>query len=101
MPDSQDVPDVYVDQVQINTSPYGATINFMLSSSAPAVPGGPQQADPRATVRMSLEHLKMMAFLMQRQIRQHEESLGLRIGIPNQVVSEAGIAPEDWDAFWM
>ena len=100
MAESESVPDVYVDQVQINTSPFGATINFMLTGSTPPPPGRPPSVQRKVDVRMSLEHLKVMAYILQKQVRQHEESTGVRIEIPTRLLGETGIAPEDWETFW-
>ena len=100
MPESEGVPDVYIDQVQINTSPYGATINFLLSSRTPPAPGATPEAERKATVRMSLEHLKMMSYILQRQVRQHEQETGVAIGISPRMITATGIPVEDWDSFW-
>ncbi len=53
-----------------------------------------------ATVRMSLEHLKVMTFILRRQLMQHERQTGTRIPVPIEVLNGLGISPEDWDAFW-
>ena len=100
MSDSENVPDVYVDQIQINTSPYGSTINFSLSAHTPPAPGTPATPERKVTVRMSLQHLKVMSYILQRQVRQHEESSGVRIGVATQAIASIGIAMEDWDTFW-
>ena len=53
--------DVYSDLVAIHLGPFGCTLNFSVSSPCRAAGGGtPGQLV--ATVRMSLEHLKLMTF---------------------------------------
>ena len=59
-----EVPDVYADQFQVNLGTFGCTINFQLSGATPVAPGAPPQVDRVATIRMSLEHLKAMVFII-------------------------------------
>ena len=92
--------DVYCDQFQTSTSPYGAILNFLLSQPTPAAPGSSPANERLATIRMSLEHLKTMAFVLRNQVRNHEQQTGTTIQIPMQVLNSLKIAPEDWEAFW-
>jgi hypothetical protein len=92
--------DVYSDQFQVNIGPYGCTMNFMLTNPIPPAPGAPPQAERLATVRMSLEHLKVMTFILRRQILQVEANSGVKVEIPMQILNAMGISPEDWNAFW-
>jgi hypothetical protein len=39
---------VFIDQFQLNTSPYGATLNFMLTDPVPPSPGTERTAGHRA-----------------------------------------------------
>jgi hypothetical protein len=93
-------PDVYCDQFQVNTNPYGCSLNFFASPPTPPAPGAAPQAQLLVTVRMSLEHLKLMTFILHRQMRQYESNLGVTIPIPVQVLNALQIGREDWDAFW-
>ena len=95
-----DVLDVYFDQFQINTGPWGATLNFQLSSYQPPAPGTQPQAERVATVRTSLQHLKTMTFMIKRQLAQYEQENGISIEVPTRVLAGLSIAREDWDAFW-
>ena len=92
--------DVYCDQFQIGTGPYGATMSFLLSDPVPPSPGSPPKAERLATIRMSLEHLKNMVFVLRNQVQSHEEKTGTTIQIPVQVLNSMKIAFEDWEAFW-
>lgn len=92
--------DVYADQFQINLGVYGCALNFLVSSPLPPAPGAMVQAERLATVRMSLEHLKVMTFLLHRQIFQFEKQAGLSIPVPVQALSMLQIRQEDWHAFW-
>lgn len=92
--------DIYTDQFQVNTGPFGATVNFLSTQPTPPAPGTSPQAERLATVRMSLEHLKVMTFILRNQVRTHEEQTGTTIPVPPQVLNGIHISPEDWEAFW-
>ena|SRR3989442_15162560 len=92
--------DVYSDQFQINLNAYGCTLNFLISSPSPPAPGAVPQIDRLATVRMSLEYLKIMAFLLHRQLIQYEQQTGVSIPLPIQILTSLQIRQEDWHAFW-
>jgi hypothetical protein len=49
-----------------------------------------------ATVRMSLEHMKVMAMLLKRQLKAYEEQAASPINIPRQVYNGLGLSQEDW-----
>lgn len=92
--------DVYADQFQVNTGPYGCTLNFFASSTQPPAPGSAPQAERVASVRMSLEHLKVMTFILHRQLTEYERQSGVRIPIPQEVLNALRIGREDWDGLW-
>lgn len=92
--------DVQADQFQVTVGPYGVTLNFSLTSPTLPAPGSAQQAERLATVRMSLEHLKVMTFILRRQLMEYEQSTGVTIPLPIQVLNSLGIGPEDWETFW-
>jgi hypothetical protein len=95
-----EVADIYTDQFQMNLSPYGATLNFSLTDPTPPSPGTAPKMERKATVRLSLEHLKVMAFVLVRQIKQYENQTGTNIQIPNKVLNSISVSPEDWDIMW-
>jgi hypothetical protein len=46
---------------------------------------------------MSLEHAKVMAIILRKQLKQFEEQLGAEIALPLQVYQQLGVSPkEDW-----
>ena len=55
---------VFIDQFQLNTAARTAlpSILFFLADPMPPSPGTPPKSERQATVRMSLEHMKVMAF---------------------------------------
>ncbi len=92
--------DEYIDQFTLGGGAYGIVLNFKKSSSEPAAPGNVPQADDIGTIRMSLEHFKVMIFVMKRQMDDIEEQFGIEIPLPVQVMNSLKIAPEDWSGFW-
>lgn len=97
MPDSVDV---YADQVGINVGPFGCSINFSVSAPLPPPGGGVLPGQPVATVRMSLEHLKLMAFMLRRQLLQYEREAGIQVPVPARVLNQLQIGREDWQECW-
>lgn len=92
--------DVYSDQMGMNLGPFGCVINFSQSLAVPPGGGVIGAGTPVATVRMSLEHLKVMVFLLHRQVSQYERESGARVSLPMGVLNQLRIGPEDWQAFW-
>ncbi len=92
--------DVYSDQFQLGIGAFGATMNFGVSSPKPAAPGSPPQAESLASVRTSIEHLKVMAFTIRRSVMEYEQKSGLKVGLPVQALNALHISPEDWEGFW-
>jgi hypothetical protein len=92
--------DVYSDQLGLNLGPFGCAINFAISPPVPPAGGGVAAGQAVATVRMSLEHLKMMAFLLRRQLLQYERDSGIRVSIPRDVLNQLRIGREDWEECW-
>jgi len=91
--------DVYADQIALNLGPFGCTLNFGASLPIPPAGGG-AAGNPVATVRMSLEHLKVVAFLFRRQLIQYEREQGVRVQIPMDVLNQLRIGREDWQECW-
>jgi hypothetical protein len=61
----------------------------------------PKAADTRLpSTRMSLEHLKVMAFMLRRQLLQFEQGTGVRVEVPQEVLNQLRIGREDWDRHW-
>ena len=92
--------DIFADQFQLTVGPYGCTLSFLLSPPAPPAPGSMPQGERMASVRVSIEHLKVLAFMLRRQIVQYERATGTEVQLPADVLNSLQIGPEDWDAFW-
>jgi hypothetical protein len=96
MADPESAPDIYADQFNMAVSPYGVALTFMLTPSNPTpiqVPTG----DPKAVVRMSLEHAKVMAMVLRRSIKQYElETLGDPVRVPRAILAQLKLSEDDW-----
>jgi len=91
--------DVYSDQFMVTTTSYGANLSFLQSTAHPE-PTKPVPAERVATIRMSNEHLKVMAMVIVRQIKKTEAETGVKINVDSRVLNNLNIAREDWDSFW-
>lgn len=92
--------DFYCDGFQMNVGPYGVTLNFSLSNPLPVAQGAPQPSDRMATMRMSLEHTKVMAFVLRRHLMKYERETGVNVQVPGGLLNSLQISPEDWQAAW-
>ena len=92
--------DTYADAFHINIGPFGCTLNFMQSGPTPPAPGGISQGDRVASIRMSLEHLKAMTFVLHRQLVGYEQHAHISIPLPIEVLRGMQIREEDWQTFW-
>jgi hypothetical protein len=94
MDHQQEVPELYCDGLQLGLSPYTAILSFTMQ---PAGQTGTMAPVKVANVRMSLEHAKVMAILLRKQIKNYEAQAGVDIQIPNQLYQQLGISrQEDW-----
>lgn len=81
--------DVYVDGLELAASAYTVSLIFTLNV-------GPDATRPQATIRMSLQHAKMMAIQFKRAVKEIEQELG-PVSLPTKVLQEKGIELErDW-----
>lgn len=89
-----DEPVLYSDGIQVGISPFTVTLGFTV---APKTQPGTQMPTPVATIRMSLEHAKVMAIILRKQLKQFEEQMGQEIALPHQVYQQLAVSPkEDW-----
>lgn len=92
--------DAFIDQFQLSITPYGSVLNFSASQPLPPAPGTVQQAKLMASIRMSTEHLKVMTFILRRELMRAEVATGQRITLPSQLLNNLGISPDDWETLW-
>ena len=91
--------DTYSDQFMVTTTSWGANLSFLMNTPHPEATK-PVPAERVATIRMSNEHLKVMAMVIVRQIKKMEAETGVKANVDSRVLNSLGIAPEDWDSFW-
>ena len=94
--DTNEVPDFYVDNMRVTTGVFGVNFTFGLNEPHPASGGVARQADEKVRLRMSLEHAKVVAMMLRRQLKQYERESGIKIELPANVYTGLGIAEEDW-----
>jgi hypothetical protein len=89
-----DVPNLYCDGVQVALGPFDVVLQL---TQRPADVGTTGKPAVVGIVRTSLEHAKMMAVMLRKVIKQHEERIGGKIPIPLPVWQQLGLSePEDW-----
>jgi hypothetical protein len=89
-----DYPEVYSDGVEFAVSPYTVTLSFTM---APVGRGATAAPIHVANVRMSLEHAKILAIMMRKNLKGVEDQLGSKIVLPQAIYQQLGISPqEDW-----
>jgi hypothetical protein len=91
--------DVYADQFLITLTPFGANLSFQAREAHPS-PHAVPASTPLGTVRMSVEHLKVMVMMVRNQVKTMESQTGVKFDVPTDVLSQLKIAREDWDYFW-
>ena len=91
--------DVYSDATALAISDWGANLQFYA--------GGPMQPDGEGIqqmylgmVRMSNEHIKVLTYILRRQIRQHESQAQFQFEVPKRTLETFGIVEQDWQEFW-
>lgn len=91
--------DVYSDQFMVTTTSWGANLSFYVNTPHPEV-AKTVPAERLATIRMSNEHLKVMAMIIVRQVKKMEAETGVKVEVDRRLLNNLGIGAEDWDSFW-
>src|SRR5512139_545762 len=87
--------DVYADQFTITITPFGANLSLAVREPHPSSAQVPK-SQLLGTVRMSVEHLKMMVTIIRNQILQVERQYGVKAEVPRSILNQLQIPPEDW-----
>lgn len=95
MESQESIPDVYADAFQVTVTPFGVNMTFGLREAHPN-PNQQASSEHVAVVRMSLEHTKVMAMMLTKQVKLYEREGSLTIPIPAELYQQLGIAEEDW-----
>lgn len=89
-----DVPELYADGVQIGLSPFGVLLAFAMQ---PAGQTGTMAPIKVCNLRMSLEHAKVLAIMLRKQLKNFEETMGEDIPLHPQLYTQLGLSKaEDW-----
>lgn len=90
----QQVPDFYAENVQVGMSPFGVILSF---GTQPPGQTGSLPPNRVCVMRMSLEHAKVMAMILKKQLKVFEENLGSEIPLHPQLWQQMGLSrQEDW-----
>lgn len=91
--------DIYSDAFSISVTPWGANMSFALREAHPSKTK-PELPKHQGTVRMSNEQLKIIAFMIARQIKNYEHAENMQHHVPAAILNQLGVGPEDWESFW-
>lgn len=94
--DAGNYPDIYFDGAQVTTTIFGANITLSLSYPHPTNETEAQNVKKVATIRTSLEHAKIFAMLLRRQIKTYEVNTGIQVKVPGEVYSGLKLDENDW-----
>jgi len=95
MEDENTIPEFFVDAVRFTANPFGVSFTFGVNTPHPS-PGKVTPAKDSLVLRMSLEHAKVLAMMLRRNLKHYEQENHLEIPLPTQLYTQLGIAREDW-----
>ena len=90
------VPDVYTDSVSVQVTPFGVLSVFGLSLPTKGEAGSRVEHAPVVNLRMSLEHAKVFAILLARELHIYEEQAKALIPLHPGVVKTLNLTEESW-----
>lgn len=89
-----EIPDIYCNSVQLGISPYDLMIELQRK---PPILAGEVKPVPVGTVRMSLEHAKVMAIMLTKALKGYEHQTNRQIPMHPELLKNLGISEaEDW-----
>jgi len=88
-------PEFYVDQMRVTSGVFGVAMTYGVSEAHPTG-GGNRQVEEKVTLRMSLEHAKIVAMILRRHLKNYERETGTTIQLPANIYTSLGVAAEDW-----
>ena len=89
----EEVPDIYCDGVQMGLTPYDVMIELL---RRPPVLGGDVKPLRVGMIRMSLEHAKVFAIMLRKNLKNYEDTTG-SIPMHPDLLKQLGISKaEDW-----
>jgi hypothetical protein len=94
--DTNDIADFYFDGAQVTVSVFGVNMTLTLSNPHPKDQSDALKVKTQAVTRTSLEHAKVFAMILRRQIKQYEFASHIEIKVPNEVYAGLGLDSSDW-----
>ena len=96
--DSLYIPDVYVDRFRVTITVFGVNMTFGLSQPHPTIDGVEEtpDVDNKVRLRMSLEHTKVVAMMLVKQLKTYEKDTGTAIALPEEILGQLGLDQESW-----
>jgi hypothetical protein len=94
--DMNNYPDFYFDGTQVTVTIFGVNISYTLSNPHPKDQSDAMKVKTQAITRTSLEHAKILAMLLRKQIKQYEFASKIEIRVPNEVYQQLGLDSNDW-----
>jgi hypothetical protein len=92
----KDCPDFYFDGTQVTVSVFGVNISYTLSNPHPKDQSDAMKVTTQAVTRTSLEHAKILAMILRKQIKQYEFASKIEIKVPDAVYQQLGLDSSDW-----
>ena len=90
------MPDLYTDAVALQLTPFGVLATFSRTNPSNGEIGAVLDHTPVVNLRMSLEHAKVLAILLNREVHKYEAQVKSPIVIHPLMIEKLGIKPEDW-----
>jgi hypothetical protein len=87
----EQVPEYYSEVFSIRTNPWGVAITFAVASPKDGI-----EAHDSCVVRLGHETAKTISMMLRNQLKSYERDTNTTIAIPQKVMSDLGLAPENW-----
>lgn len=88
---SEPTPEYYGEVYYLRSTPWGMAITFGVEPSKEGV-----QGHDVCVVRLSQQTAKTLSMLVRKQLKKYERDTATVIAIPQGVMNNLGLAPEDW-----
>lgn len=93
-----DIPDYYSDRMRLTVTVFGVNITFGSGNPHPEQGTSGDLVDvlELVRVRMSLEHAKVMAMILKKQIKLYEQQNETQVAIPKKFLEALDLQDETW-----
>jgi hypothetical protein len=94
--ETDDRRDLYFDGVEVTSNVFGVNITLTLSTPHPKNEEEAKDIKRLITARTSLEHAKVFAMLLRKQIKTYEVNSQIDIKVPQGLYEMLGLDSNDW-----